>query len=67
MGWKSTIRIPRRMVISEILSRVTEASDKDLEDVLEILHGNYAGFNYDIVSEETFQEELKRMDELYND
>lgn len=50
MSWKSTMEITREDILKEILSRLINASDKQLEDFLVDLTPNMP-FNYRVVSE----------------
>lgn len=53
------------MAIRQIINKVEDAKDEDLEKALEMLYGDYAGYNYDIVSQEVFDKEYEEMREIY--
>lgn len=50
MGWKSTMGIKKEDALKEVLLKILEANDTDLEDILEILTPN-SGYNYSIVDD----------------
>lgn len=51
MGWKSTTNITREDMLEAIEKRLYEATDSQLEEVMEDLYGDEKGMNFSTVPE----------------